>query len=111
EVDTVQRDHELLPDVEFFLKYSIGTVSPGAEDVRVTKYLWGLKHVRGLAAKQKRRMVSMVLERPGKSKPFYIIGMYDVASRDHYVKVGTYRIDTVLKVVEFLGGRGWEVVE
>jgi hypothetical protein len=97
-LDSVQLDLKHLSDIEFFKKYSFYEDAPSIEDLKVTKSVWSLHHIRRVnkSLSQKGvRTVTIIENRPSKENPYYIIGHYHLLPEsDHMFRMSYYRVDT-----------------
>lgn len=104
EVDSIQYDLDHLTDSEFFRRYSLTATPLSASDIEVTKMVWSQTHIKIIATENKLSrgmMMTMINERPFNTNPYFVVGLYRVASRDHVVRIGNYRVDTVMNLTQF----------
>jgi hypothetical protein len=103
-IDSLEYDHDHLTDSEFFSRYSLTATPLSLFDIKVTRQVWSLKQIRTIAKELKLGiggLKTMIEGRPLETNPYFIVGLYRVAAPDHYVRLGNYKIDVNLNVIQF----------
>jgi hypothetical protein len=102
--DSATMDLKHLSDIDFFKKYSFYDSSTSNQDIKVTKLIWSLEQVRRTDKYLRQRRVptfTRIDERPTKKNPYYIVGHYQLPTVDHLTRMSYYRIDTLLKTIDY----------
>lgn len=105
DVDSATLDLKVLSDLDFFKKYSVyDTTSITLEDIKVTKVIWSLRQVREIDKYLRQKGVptlTWIVERPTKENKFYIIGHYQLPTKDHMTRMSFYRVDTLQNKIDY----------
>lgn len=103
-IDSVALDLEKLPDSAFFKKYSFFEGETTAQDLEVTRMVWSLDQTRNTHHALKSKDVptlTRIDDRPGKGKPYYLVGHYQLPTAGHWVRMSFYRVDLVRKTIDY----------
>lgn len=103
-LDSVSRDLKQLTDLDFFKKYTFYDNTITNQDIKVTKWVWSLRQLRGIDKSLRQQGVptfTIIDGRPTKENPYYIIGHYQLPTPDHLTRMSYYRIDTLQKTVDY----------
>ncbi len=103
-LDSVTIDLNHLTGLNFFQKYSFYDASPTKSDIEVTKLIWSLKQVREVNEELRHKglqTLTRIDERPTKQNPYYIVGHYQFPTKGHVVRIAFYRVDFLLKAIEY----------
>lgn len=103
-VDSVQLDLKQLSDDAFFKKYSIRDSVLNKGDLAITKKIWSLSHLQKINTYLRTKGVptlTLIIERPSQSNPYYLIGHYQLPTPDMMRRMGYYRIHNVKKTVDY----------
>lgn len=105
-IDSASIDLKRLTDVDFFKKYSLAEniSSIAKQDIKITKLIWSLGQVREADAYLRQNgvpTVTMIVERPTKENNFYLIGHYQLPTKDHMTRMSFYRVDTLQNKIDY----------
>lgn len=106
-IDSASIDLKRLTDLDFFKKYSVvadNTSSIAKQDVKITKLIWSLRQVREVDRSLRQKgvpTVTMIVEQPTKENKFYLIGHYQLPTKDHMARMSYYRVDTLQNKIEY----------
>lgn len=114
-MDSVKNDLAQLSNEAFYHKYCLIPESGYDQAFLAIKRIWSLDHLRNLCSSCDSltcTLTSIILESPSRNQSFFVIGIYRIASRDHFIKLGMYRVDPILNLVHFSRRKAdWEYVE
>jgi hypothetical protein len=106
-VDSVQLDLKRLNGIDFFNKYTYYDYkdTPTRADIKVTKLIWSVHHLRReneLLRRKGVKTITIIEGRPSKQNPYYIIGHYQLFPKaNRMFRMSLYKINTKRKVVYF----------
>ncbi len=103
-LDSVSIDLKRLTDLNFFKKYSFYDDSTTKKDIEVTKLIWSLGQVREINEGLRHKGVKTLTridERPTKENPYYIVGHYQLPTKDHVTRMAFYRVDSLLTTINY----------
>lgn len=106
-IDSASIDLKRLTDLAFFKKYSLvpNNNSPvSKQDLKITKLIWSLGQVRETDRYFRQEGVStvtMIVERPTTENKFYVIGHYQLPTKDHMARMSFYRVDTLKNKIDY----------
>jgi hypothetical protein len=103
-LDSVSIDLKRLTDLNFFKKYSFYDDSTTKKDIEVTKLIWSLGQVREINEGLRNKGVKTLTridERPTEENPYYIVGHYQLPTRDHVTRMAFYRVDSLLTAIDY----------
>jgi hypothetical protein len=104
-IDSAAIDLKKLKDLDFFKKYSVyDNNSITKHDIRITKLIWSLGQVRETDKYLRQKgvpTVTMIVDRPTKDNKFYVIGHYQLPTKDHMTRMSFYRVDTLQNKIDY----------
>ena len=104
-LDSVQLDLKHLKNLEFFKKYSFYDNTTTNKDMKVTKIIWSLHHLRSVDESLREKgvkTVTIIDKRPSKENPYYLIGHYQLLpATDHMFRMSLYRVDISTNTVDY----------
>jgi hypothetical protein len=104
EPDSVSIDLKRLTDLNFFKKYSFYDDSTTETDMKVTKLIWSLKQVREINKGLRHKGVQTLTRidiRPTNEFPYYLVGHYQLPTKDHITRMAYYRVDPLLTRIDY----------
>jgi hypothetical protein len=104
-LDSVELDLKHLSSIEFFKKYSLDDNAPSREDVKVTRLVWSLHHIRRVDQSLRKKgvkTVTIIDKRPSKENSYYVLGHYQLISNtEHMFRMSFYRVDISTNTIAY----------
>lgn len=104
-VDSAALDLKRLSDIDFVKRYCVyNDDHMSKEEIKITKLIWSLEHLRTVDKLLRAKgtpTVTMIVEKPEKENPYYVVGHYQIPVPDHMARMSFYRVDTLRKTIDY----------